>query len=60
VKKGDEIKKIDITQFFGPSFCLTNAKWRPSYVIASRDNTLLIRAKVSDVENIMNVRSYSK
>ena len=56
VKKGDEMKKIDITQCFGPATILTNTKWRPSYVIASKDNTLILRALVSDVEHLMTVR----
>ena len=58
VKKGDEMKKIDITQCFGPATVLTNTKWRPSYVIASKDNTLVLRALVSEVEDLMTVRIY--
>ena len=55
VKKGDEMKKIDITQCFGPATILTNTKWRPSYVIASKDDTLILRALVSEVEDLMTV-----
>ncbi len=58
VKKGDEMKKIDITQCFGPASILTNTKWRPSYVIASKDNTLILRALVSEVEDLMTVRIF--
>lgn len=54
-KKEDEIKKIDITQCFGPAFCLTNQKWRPSYVLASKENTLVLKASIADVEALMNV-----
>lgn len=53
-RKGDEIKKIEVTQCFGPAFCLTNAKWRPSYVMASRDNTFALKAATSEVEALMN------
>lgn len=56
VKKGDEMKKIDITQCFGPATILTNTKWRPSYVIASKDNTLILKALVSEFEELMTVR----
>ena len=52
------MKKIDITQCFGPATVLTNTKWRPSYVIASKDNTLVLRALVSEVEDLMTVRIY--
>lgn len=55
-KKEDEIKKIDITQCFGPAFCLTNQKWRPSYVLASKENTLVLKASIADVEALMTVR----
>jgi hypothetical protein len=54
-KKEDEIKKIDITQCFGPAFCLTNQKWRPSYVLASKENTLVLKASIADVEALMTV-----
>jgi hypothetical protein len=54
-KKEDEIKKVDITQCFGPAFCLTNQKWRPSYVLASKENTLVLKASIADVEALMTV-----
>jgi|LauGreDrversion4_2_1035121.scaffolds.fasta_scaffold1503381_1 hypothetical protein len=53
--KNFDIKRLELGQCFGPGFCLTNTKWRPSYVMATRDNTLVLRAPVAGVENIMNV-----
>jgi hypothetical protein len=49
------MKLIEIGGCFGPATCLTNTKWKPSFVMASRDNTLALRAPVSQVESIMNV-----
>jgi hypothetical protein len=49
------MKKIEIGQCFGPAQCLTNVKWRPAFVMASRDNTMVLRAPVLEVESIMNV-----
>ena len=55
-KGNDDIKRIELGQCFGPAFCLTNTKWRPSYVMASRDKTLVLRANVNEVDAIMDVR----
>ena len=59
-KKNDEIKMINVTDCFGTYYCLTGSKWRPSFVIATKDGTLVLKAQVSKIEAMLNVSILAK
>ena len=35
---------------------LTGNKWRPSFVMAIKDNTLVLRANIEKIDSILSVR----
>ena len=45
-KKSEDVKAIQICDCFGQYYSLTGSKWRPSFVMAIQDETLVLRAPV--------------
>lgn len=55
-KKSEDVKSIGICDCFGQYYSLTGAKWRPSFVMAIKENTLILKASVLKIDGMLNVR----
>ena len=55
----DETKVYNVGDCFGNSYSLTGSKWRPAFVVAASDETIVLKVTVTAIDNILTVSSYS-
>ncbi|CDW85500.1 UNKNOWN [Stylonychia lemnae] len=53
-KKNEDVKQIQIGDCFGQYYSLTGSKWRPSFVLVIKDETMILRAPVTKIDQILN------
>eukprot|EP00347_Sterkiella_histriomuscorum_P015136 403358183 len=53
-KKNEDIKIIQVCDCFGQYYSLTGSKWRPSFVMAIKDDTMILRTPVAKIDQMLN------